>query len=165
MGQLVQIPIWLKTAIKTGIEFGVDALKNIFAGVPEAVAGIDLLSAPLLGSIDALSDENINDTEQLRAIWQSFLNKEVYEFTDLEVQEAIQEIDDENVREGLSALAVPLVQMLKVVTDENPNNTEQLRNMWADFVASDSTKRVFLENMIGPGLDLLSDQIRGEDNA
>ena len=49
----------------------------------------------------------------------------------------IKRIPDANVRIGLSLLLNPIRGMIKVLSDEDPKNAQQVRDIWKKFTNTD----------------------------
>lgn len=84
-----------------------------------------------------LSDGDLNDKEQLRAIWGHFLaDPQIAESVRLALTEAAANIKNQDVKEGVILLINPIVDTIVAVSDENTNNSDQLEQIWLDFTKS-----------------------------
>jgi hypothetical protein len=138
-------------------------LKGLLSGVPEAVTALNLLENRINQTLTALGDADPDNKAQLREIWlNNFVNQDLTDFSDDFIAAKLELIEDENAREGLRHLAPEVIGMIRLLSDDNPNNQEQIRTAWADFVASAETKGVVFDRILSPGMDALADKIRGE---
>lgn len=95
----------------------------------------------LQATADVLSNEDLNDKDELKAIWGNFLaDPEIAESIRLALLEAVNKIKNESVKEGLSTLITPLVETVVAVSDTDKNDGDQIEKIWLDFLQS----KVFL---------------------
>jgi len=102
----------------------------------------DSLSA-LSATAHVLADDTPNDIEQVKKIWIAFINTSASTFVDKEVEEAINKIQNEMIRSALQTLRTPVIEMIRIVTDEIPNNTDQLEALWKAFIKDPKAQDVF----------------------
>jgi hypothetical protein len=112
--------------------------------------GLRKLLRPIQDSALAFADDNPRNDEQLEAIWKGFAHIELPDYAEGQIEGAIAKIGDENVRTVLSTLSHPIVNMLRLVTDEDPNNEVQLKIMLKAFVSDPQNQKVLIENVIVP---------------
>lgn len=124
--------------------------ENLKILITDALAGITATAY-------ALADEDTDDIVQIKKIWMGFVNKSAAGFIDTEVADAINKIPNETAKLSLQTLRVPVVQMIRVVTDDITPNNEQLEALWKNFVKDPAVQNIFL-NMVDEILnDLLKD--------
>ena len=83
------------------------------------------------------STENVDDKAELKLIWGSFLaDPEIVEALKLALFDAISKVKDEDVKEGLGLLVIPIINTLTILTDKNVHDGEQLEKVWLDFIKS-----------------------------
>ena len=95
---------------------------------------------PIRNMVKVLSDKDPNNAEQVKQVWLDFLKSE--EFSDSienRILQAIGLIDDDKTRTFISHLVVPVLQTVKALTDDNPNNVEQIRQAWTDYLTAEDT--------------------------
>lgn len=95
------------------------------------------------GTAHVLADANPDDGEQLRKLWLAFVNVSAANFVEQEVAQAIDKIGNEDVRVPLQTLRVPVIQMIRLVTDDIKPDDEQLEALWKEFVKNPKTQDVF----------------------
>lgn len=111
------------------------------------------LLLPIRNSVVAFADDNPRDNEQLEAIWRQYANGPLPDLADVQIVAALSKLSDPNLRAVLLQLTSPTVQVLRLVTDENPNNEKQIRELFDAFVRSDESQRVLLEHLLIPLLE------------
>lgn len=112
--------------------------------------GLRKLLQPIKDSAMAFADDNPRNDEQLEAIWKGFAHVELPDYAEGQITSAIAKIKDENVRTVLGTVSNPVVNMLRLVTDDDPNNEEQLKLMLKAFVTDPATQHVAIENILVP---------------
>jgi hypothetical protein len=96
-------------------------------------------------TIIVFGDEVEPDTEQVRAIWLKFVNQHISAIVFDKVSEQLAKIENENLRVPMSALLVPCVEMIRILTDEEADNKAQIDKLWDDFISSPETHSAFLD--------------------
>ena len=114
--------------------------------------GLKLSLQPTKLTAFALADDNPRNQEQVEEIWKRFANVEVSAFTDREIRKAVAGLKDENLKAILNHLAIPVVRLLQIVTDENPDNEGQAKAELAAFIKDSATEGVLFNNFIIPVL-------------
>ena len=95
---------------------------------------------PTRKMVKVLSDKDPNNAEQVKQVWLEFLSSE--DFSDSienRILQAIGLIQDEKIRTFISGLVVPIVKTVKALTDDNPNNVEQIREAWTEYLTGEKT--------------------------
>ena len=111
-----------------------------------------MLLAPIRQMINALNDQDPQNAEQVEALWKKFANTDLADYSQSTLSNLIGTIKDPNLRPALSTLVVPTVNMLRIVTDDDPNNEAQIKTQWQAFVKDPSTHKVVLDHMLAPTL-------------
>lgn len=151
----------MKTTIKKWIAqlalAAIGALESVFVpqiknDVVRAAIVTNLL--PIKNTAFALSDEEPRDEEQVLVIWKTHLNTALPDFAEDQITAAVAKIEDPNIRAVLSTLGHPVTDLLRVVSDDNPNNTAQVREMFKEFVTNPGVQSVLLENVIIPLIEV-----------
>lgn len=112
-----------------------------------------LLLMPFVGTIKALSDGNPRNAEQISAIWRKWTNSELYEYSIATSNKYLERIPDEHLREAISHLSLPLLGMIQIFTDDDPNNNAQLKSSWSEFIKDGKTHKVVLQHLLIPMLE------------
>lgn len=132
-------------ALATVDSFFISKIKN--AVVQE---GLRRLVAPLRAVTVALADDNPRNEEQVLEIFKKFANQDVPEYAQGQIEAALNKVDDANVRQVLATLSTPVIQMLRVTTDGDPNNKAQLKALFDEFVKSPATQDVAVQHIVLP---------------
>lgn len=99
---------------------------------------VDNVLDRLKQTADIMSDNNPDNSAQLKVLWGSFgADPVIAQSVKLALFDAIGKIEDNNVREGLSLIVSPLVDTLTAMSDTDTNNGVQLEKIWMDFVKSE----------------------------
>lgn len=140
--------LWSKLIISAlGVieKYLINQVKN-----PTLKAAMQLQIQPLKATTLALSDENPLDDEQLAAIWKEHLGTNVTVFAESEIGKLLEKIKDENLKKVLALLSLPVVNSLRLVTDENVHDGEQLEAEIRRFLADETSQRTLVENVLIP---------------
>lgn len=91
----------------------------------------------LKATVVALTDDVPKDKEQVSLIWGSLTSDpQIVEAVRGALLEAISKIDEPQFQEALKILMVPVLKTLVAVTDQVKPDSEQLKNIWKQFVES-----------------------------
>lgn len=112
--------------------------------------GLRSALAPVRETALALCDDNPRNDEQVEAIWKQYANIDLPVLAEGEIANALNQVEDADVRVVLTTLSNPVVNMLRVVTDGDPNNKAQLRAMFQAFVNDAGTQEVAVEHILIP---------------
>jgi len=104
-------------------------------------------------AIKAVSDSNPQNVEQLEAILKDFIGQDIVPLADGVITEKIALIGNERVRRGLSILSVPVIDSLRLLTDENPNNAQQAEEVFDGFVLDPVTQEFIIIDLLTPVLE------------
>lgn len=115
-----------------------------------AKRGIRSLLTPLKQITTALGDDNPRNEEQVEGILKKYLNQDVPVFATGEISAALKKVGDDDTRIVLQTVSEPVVEMLRLVSDDDPNNGEQLKELVKQFVQSEATQRVFILHALIP---------------
>lgn len=122
--------------------------------------GLLLLLNPIRQMILALNDDDPKNDEQIRELWLKFTNTDLANFSDEVLQKNIARIEEEDLRIVVAFVATNAIKILRLVTDEEKDNTAQLQAFWNEFVKDPNTHQVVLEHIMEP---VLSGVIKDED--
>lgn len=122
--------------------------------------GLLLLLNPIRQMILALNDDDPRNDEQIRELWLKFTNTDLANFSDEVLQKNIARIEEEDLRIVVAFVATNAIKILRLVTDEEKDNTAQLQAFWNEFVKDPNTHQVVLEHIMEP---VLSGVIKDED--
>lgn len=165
MGTIVKINAAIAALINTAITMGLDALIAAVAKVPIAKTGLESVKLRLLQTTSALADADPDDTEQLEKIWlQNFVGQDLHQIGSEQFQMGLAKIQDERLKRIAAHLGGYGLEIIKLVTDDNPNNEAQLREHLASFFEDPETEAIIVEDYIRAGLHAAADKIRKDPN-
>ena len=109
---------------------------------------IKMMANGLLNSasqtVDALSDADPNDADQLRNIFNGLVSSGDFKIgAEAELLGNIQQIGNENVRKSLSIINGHTFPIADLLTDQNKKNTEQVREYMVDILSSNDGIQLF----------------------
>lgn len=100
-------------------------------------------------SVEALSDADPNDKDQIRAIFNRLLNEGPFKMgAQAEIQGKINELTNDNARVALGVINLQAWKIADLLTDEEPSNSEQMGEYLTDLLRSDDGL-VFLRSILG----------------
>lgn len=134
---------------------------------------------PLKAITNALTDGNPKDEEQVNQIVRTYLNQEVPVFATGEITAALEKVQNPDVKAVLGTLANPIVDMIRLLSDDNPDNEAQLKQMLGDFVGDKDTQKIAILHILLPLVNakvkdgplkemlisIINDILLGEDGA
>ena len=95
-------------------------------------------------TVDALSDADPNDSDQLREILNELVKTGSFrQGAQAELLGHIQKLDNENVRKSLTIINGHAFPIADILTDENSENTEQLKAYMGDILSSEDGMELF----------------------
>lgn len=149
--------------VRTLLIMSVDFVETRFISrIPteDVRVGLLLLLNPIRQMILALNDDDPKNDEQIRELWLKFTNTDLANFSDEVLQKNIARIEEEDLRIVVAFVATNAIKILRLVTDEEKDNTAQLQAFWNEFVKDPNTHQVVLEHIMEP---VLSGVIKDED--
>ncbi len=85
--------------------------------------------------IEALSDDNANNKEQLKQIQQDAIVENVIDYHQYLVDNHIAKLNDVNLRNGATIVLAASRDVAIVLTDDNPDNSAQLKELLENYDA------------------------------
>lgn len=120
------------------IKLGLNILNNSLVEripVPEIQNDIRMLLQPIKNSVNVLSDKDPNNIEQIKKVWLNFVTSNQFnETSEQRVMQAVNLIEDENARNFVGRIVVPCLATIRSLYDTNPNNLDQIREVWTVFM-------------------------------
>lgn len=150
--QKTLIPKWITRLILAALS----VVENLFIPkikVAEIQAALRLSAQPLKAMTQALSDGNPKDAEQVKDIWRKFVNEPLPDLADDQIAFALSRLKDENLRKVLEVLSHPTVNILRIVTDENPDDQTQIKDQFEDLIGSEYAQDVLILHLLKPILE------------
>lgn len=120
--------------------------------VEDVKVGMKLLLQPIRNMVVALSDDEPRNNEQLRELWRKFANVELSDYTENTIRNLVAKIKNPKVQRPIGTVAVPVVNMIRIFTDNNPDNDRQVEELWKAFVKDPATHATVLEDLLEPVL-------------
>lgn len=120
------------------------------AEIKEAVR---LALDPIRDTVTVLSDDNPRNDEQVADVWKHFVANDVYAYGNENIPQLLSKIKDENFRDTLIYISVPIMKMLQMAFDDNPNNETQIKQLWTDFIQQPETYEVIVKSLLIPALE------------
>lgn len=147
----IRIPIWVVGPIKFMLDF---IQTRFIEKLPDFARDFLTMSlTPLKAILDVLSDDNEADGDQIEEILRKFANGDLANFTEAQVALLIDKLDDASLKIVLNKISVPSFNMLRLLTDDNPDNANQLATMWGAFAKDPATHAVILDHLLEPLLE------------
>lgn len=115
--------------------------------------GAKLLLDPIRKMIDALSDEEPRNEEQVLQLWRQFINTDFADFGAVQLDKLVKGIENEQLRGVLSILISPAIDLTRAMTDENPANDKQALAILNQFIENPDVHEVFLNDLLKPILE------------
>ena len=140
--------IWSKlisTAFGVIEKYVISKIKN-----PTLSAAMALQIQPLKATVAALSDENPMDEDQIAEVWKNHLGTNVTAFTESEVGKLLEKVKDENLQKVLALLSIPVVNSLRLVSDDDVHDGDQLEAELKRFLNAEESQRTLVENILIP---------------
>ena len=95
-----------------------------------------------------LTDDDPQNKEQMKRIWGTFTSDpRVAEVVETSLVTAISKIKDESIKEGLTLITPEIVKTVQGVTDNVPQDGDQLETIWRGFLQSDRFFTFMLKNV------------------
>lgn len=161
MGTIVKLNGAIAALINTAITMGLDALIAAVSKVPVAKAGLESVKARLLQTTSALADADPDDTKQLEKIWlQNFVGQDLHKIGSEQFQLGLAKIQNERLKRIAAHIGGYGLEIVKLVTDDNPDNEAQLREHLAAFFEDPETEAIIVEDYVRAGLEAAAAKIR-----
>jgi hypothetical protein len=112
--------------------------------------GIILLLDPIRKMLDALSDEEPRNKEQVTAIWRNFVNTDFADYSNVQLEKLVSGIEQDQLRAILAVIVTPAIELMRAVTDDEPANDEQAKAILDKFLANPDVHEVVLHDLLKP---------------
>jgi hypothetical protein len=114
--------------------------------------GLLSLLSPIRNVVRAISDENPENGDQIKEIFRKYANQDVADLAQKNILDVVDKIKG-IARRPLSYLTVPVVDMLRILTDENPANEKQIEDRWETVLEDESFHEIVLVDLFEPVLE------------
>jgi len=145
------IPSWAGAIISRGLLIYIPRLTGLISS-PTLRAAVNALLTRTAELVKAVSDGNPENAEQTEAIVRGFVSEDAIPLVDGYVDEQVARINNERVRLGLGLLSVPLVDALRILSDDNPRNAEQAEDVLDTFILNPDAQSFILKDLMIPVL-------------
>jgi predicted RND superfamily exporter protein len=132
--------------------FRTQVLKRIDDQNEHLEKGVEISFMPVEDIILALNDDNPDNKEQVTAIILEWINGPVADLIEDIFTDLIEKNDDENLKAVFSQVLMLGIQVLKVYTDNDEKNKEQLKLIFDKFIESPETQVLLTDNILKPVL-------------
>lgn len=112
--------------------------------------GVEVSFMPVEDIILALNDDNPDNKEQVTAIILEWINGPVADLIEDIFKDLIEKNDDENIKAVFSQVLMLGIQVLKVYTDNDEKNKEQIKIIFDKFIESPETQLLVTDNILKP---------------
>lgn len=109
-------------------------------------------------SINALSDDNENNTEQVGKIWIDYLHGKVRVILMEALAPVIGEIDNATDRDLVQYLADIANDIVGILSDDEANNKAQIKSYFDTLAKADRTRDVFVGKLIDLATGVVKDK-------
>lgn len=113
---------------------------------------------PFKGTIDALSDNIEMNDEQVKAVWDKFVSGDLPDFADQEIAVLVEKIKDANTKAVLVVLADPMVDIFRLLVDDNKDNEAQVKARLQEVIKDPKSLQVLIENVAIPIASKIKDE-------
>lgn len=146
------IPSWAASIIVGLLSLYVPRLLDAIQSGALRTAATSLLNRAK-EMIKAISDADPENEAQLNAIVRNFLSQDAVPLAEGVVTEKIALIGNERVRRGLTILSRPVVDSMRILTDENPDNAAQAEVVLDDFLLNPEAQEFIIADLVMPILE------------
>lgn len=157
MAKTKLLPTWLAGIILAALGF-VEKKLNQAQGIPDLIrSAMHLQLRPIRLSIQAISDNDPQNAEQVKNIWLQHTGTTMIDFGKQITSDVIDKINSENIRMPLHYLAPKIFGMGPLLTDADPENAKQIEQHWGAVLRDDEMHEVTLSYLVGPALEKVLD--------
>jgi hypothetical protein len=147
------LPVWIQLLSRLGINSAKNALeKRLPDGSPEEqlVLGV---AEPMLGTVNVLSDDDVDNPMQVRALWLKWLNSFMTPWAFNLFQPVVDGIEKTYNRAMVQYLKSFAENTALILTDEIKPNKDQINAYVKAELAKEETQTLFVEEFIGGNLE------------
>ncbi len=120
---------------------------------PELKKGVETVIPLLREVVSELNDDNPDNKAQIKATLAAWTNGPLADYLEDIIQEFADKLDNEEEAELVLFVGNAVVDLLRIVTDLNPANVEQIRSAYTSPEFLGSAKNLILDNVVWPALD------------
>lgn len=112
--------------------------------------GIEVSFMPMEEIVVALNDDNPNNQQQVKEITLRWINGPVADLLDEIFEDLINKNKNDHIKALLNQVLVLGVGTLKIYTDDEEKNNEQLEKLFDTFLESPESKELVLKHILKP---------------
>ena len=112
--------------------------------------GVEISFMPMEDMVVALNDDNPNNQQQVKEITLKWINGPVSDLLDEIFQDLIDKSKNDHVKALLAQVLTLGVGTLKIYTDDEEKNNEQLNKLFDAFLESPESKELVLNHILKP---------------
>ena len=120
---------------------------------PALAAAVAKLFARVEEIIAALTDEDPNDAEQVGKVLRRFVSEDAVPIADGVIEEKLLLITNDRARRGLTLFSAPVMDTLRLLTDEDPDNAAQAEVVFDTFVLDRANQDFLIADLLVPVLE------------
>jgi hypothetical protein len=141
--------IWARLVLSNVAVLQEEVVANLPGGVVKQ--SVESLFEPIEEVVLVLSDSNPDNKEQVNQVLKDYLNDDLARLLDNYSIELVQQINDQVVKNMVKLFVVPTVETLRAMSDDNPANEAQLKEVWVEnFVKDKESQAAFFNGVIVP---------------
>lgn len=146
------IPSWAGKIIVRALEIYAPRVVSLIPS-PALQAGTAALFTRVNQIILALSDADPENGDQVQAVIGQFVSEDAIPLADGVIDERIARIENERVRHGLTLLADPVVDTMRLLADDNPDNAAQAEEVLDRFILNPVAQEFVVTDLTVPILE------------
>ena len=120
---------------------------------PELKKGVETVIPLLRQVVNDLNDDDPNNKEQIKATLAAWTNGPLADYLETILDELVSKIEKEEEREVVLFVGEAFINLLRIVTDLNPANVEQIRSYYLSKEFLGEAKDIIIDNVVWPALD------------
>lgn len=117
--------------------------------------GLTSLVEPLKSLVRALSDKDPNNDAQVAEIFREYANTGLSNFAEENLLTLSEKIKDAKLRRSVAFVIDPSVDMLRLVTDKEPDNEKQIAERWKQAAADPTFHDLVVNDWLEDVLDAM----------
>lgn len=137
------------TIMKLGVNFAEKQVEKRLED-PAVEKGVNLIFPLSKDLIDALSDTNPENAKQVEKIMLAWTNVELANYLEEIIGAVVAKQKDKDLKEVLEFVATLFIAVVRILSDNDANNTKQLKAHWEKVSASDEMQTLILHHIIKP---------------
>lgn len=120
---------------------------------PELKKGVETVIPLLREVVSELNDDNPDNKAQIKATLAAWTNGPLADYLETILDELTDKIEKEEEREVVLFVGEAFINLLRIVTDLNPANVEQIRSYYLSKEFLGEAKDIIIDNVVWPALD------------